>query len=848
MTRILFFARLALVWTVICFAATRSLAATKPRNLLLITADDLNGDSMGWMGSKVGATPNIDAFATTCHQFRNCHVSAPICQPSRSAFMTGRVPHRNGALGFNPINLDVPTMPEVMGRHGFFTAVINKAAHMLPRSKFNWDLLLEGSGKNPRAMREHLEQCLKAAAAAGKPFFINANSTDPHRPFAGSGAAPSAEEEPTPTKKQTKAQATAAPVKMFSAAEVVVPSFLADIPDVRKEVAQYFSSVRRLDQTFSELIAALKETGHIDDTVIVFLGDHGMSFPYSKATLYRNGTWSPLLLRWPGMGKPVVNTDMVSSLDLMPTVLELLGVTVPEGLDGRSWLPLLRGEQQPDRDHVFTHVNTVSSGKSFPGRCVRTQTRAYFWNAWPDGKTRYRVEAMSGLSWAALAKASESDPKLKPRVQHFLYRCAEEFYDEEKDPDERSNLINDPNHQTEIQEMKKLLLAHMEATKDPLLGQFRGGKNATAERVAARCIEPDAVTGSSRAVIVDEDAALVHTAQVFPLNRRYDADPASNVISQAALVLENLDDILQSAGSALTRTVKLNVFLAQADAMPKVQQTLARAFSGETKPAVSFVVGNLGDPRALVAMDAVAVSSIATKEVRRSQSAALLPAGPKVFVSGMADTNSLIPATRKTLEKLVAAIGHLGLQPADIVQLKVFLEPVSQVGAVRKEITEFFDGQPPLTVFVEWISGNPPVEIELIATAKDDARKETDSVSFLTPPGTTASKVYSRIARVNHGKLIYFSGLYGMKTADGAGQVGEIFGSLGELLKKTGSDFEHLVKATYYVTDDEASNKLNELRPEFYHPQRPPAASKAKVKGVGLAGKTVTMDMIAVTR
>jgi enamine deaminase RidA (YjgF/YER057c/UK114 family) len=87
-----------------------------------------------------------------------------------------------------------------------------------------------------------------------------------------------------------------------------------------------------------------------------------------------------------------------------------------------------------------------------------------------------------------------------------------------------------------------------------------------------------------------------------------------------------------------------------------------------------------------------------------------------------------------------------------------------------------------------------------------------------------------------------------MKTADGAGQVREIFGSLGELLKKTGSDFEHLVKATYYVTDDEASNKLNELRPEFYHPQRPPAASKAKVKGVGLAGKTVTMDMIAVTK
>jgi enamine deaminase RidA (YjgF/YER057c/UK114 family) len=188
------------------------------------------------------------------------------------------------------------------------------------------------------------------------------------------------------------------------------------------------------------------------------------------------------------------------------------------------------------------------------------------------------------------------------------------------------------------------------------------------------------------------------------------------------------------------------------------------------------------------------------------------------------------------------------LQPADIVQLKVFLEPMSEVTAVRKEITEFFGGQSPPTVFVEWISGNPPVEIELIATAKGDSSKEADSVSFLTPPGTTGSKVYSRIARVNHGRLIYVSGLYGMNSSDGGGQVRELFGSLGGILKKTGSDFEHLAKATYYVTDSEASNKLNELRPEFYNPQRPPAASKAKVKSVGVPGRTVTMDMIAVTK
>ena len=77
------------------------------------------------------------------------------------------------------------------------------------------------------------------------------------------------------------------------------------------------------------------------------------------------------------------------------------------------------------------------------------------------------------LSWKAMLEAAEQDPKLKSRVNNFIYRCAEEFYDEEKDPDERDNLIDNPNYQTEITQMKALLLAHMEETDDPLVRQFR---------------------------------------------------------------------------------------------------------------------------------------------------------------------------------------------------------------------------------------------------------------------------------------------------------------------------------------------------------------------------------------
>lgn len=434
-----------------------------PLNLLLITADDMNADSSGWMGNKLGATPNLDRFAGTCHQFVNNHVSAPICQPSRSALMTGRVPHRNGALGFNPINKDVPTLVEVLAAKGYFTAGINKLPHMAPREKFPWSLALDGSGKNPKSMGEHVAQSLKAAADAKKPFFINANITDPHRPFPG--AAPKA--------AATKNQQRSSGIDAFAPSDVTVPSFLEEVPDVRKEVAEYYTGVRRFDQSFKEVMMALSAAHHADDTLIIFLSDHGMSFPFSKASIYRNGTWSPVILRWPGMPQAATHAEFVSSVDLMPTILDILGVAKPEGLDGRSWLPLLRGETQPDRDFVITHVNTVSSGKSFPQRCVRDQSRSLMFHGWADGTTRFRVEAMSGRSYNALAEAAKSDARIKSRVDQFIVGTPLSLFDLASDPDERTNRIDDPKYRDDLDRLAKRLQAHMERTNDPQLANFK---------------------------------------------------------------------------------------------------------------------------------------------------------------------------------------------------------------------------------------------------------------------------------------------------------------------------------------------------------------------------------------
>jgi enamine deaminase RidA (YjgF/YER057c/UK114 family) len=183
------------------------------------------------------------------------------------------------------------------------------------------------------------------------------------------------------------------------------------------------------------------------------------------------------------------------------------------------------------------------------------------------------------------------------------------------------------------------------------------------------------------------------------------------------------------------------------------------------------------------------------------------------------------------------------------VQLRAFLSPLSGAASVKQEMAKFYEGTlvPPLSL-VEWES-SLPIEIELLAMvpAGQGRVNERDAVAYVTPPGMSASPVFSRVARVRGDRTVYISGLYAHDVRDAEVQVRDVFDQLGHVLNDTGSDFRHLVKATYYVSDADASAKLNAVRPDFYDPARPPAASKAMVRGVGRAGRTMTLDMIAVT-
>ena len=248
----------------------------------------------------------------------------------------------------------------------------------------------------------------------------------------------------------------------------------------------------------------------------------------------------------------------------------------------------------------------------------------------------------------------------------------------------------------------------------------------------------------------------------------------------------------------------------------------------------------------MVALDAIAVTSLSGEGPGRR--VGVLPTGSKMFVSGQADPDEdLIAATRKTLRSLGKTLGYLGLDTSRVVRLKAFMQPMTAESAadVEREVSAAFGGKdvPPLSL-VEWrLSPKQPIEIELVAAGREPIDA---AVEYFTPPGLTPSPVFSRVARVSAGPLIYVSGLHGAADTSNTEQVEAIFATLTGVLAQAGSDLRHLVKATYFVSDIGASTALNELRPQYFEPSRPPAASKAFVSGVGFEGRTITLDMIAV--
>ncbi len=443
----------------------------KKPNILLITADDLNWDSVGVYGCRTPeCTPNIDALANDGVRFEYAHVTIAVCQPSRGAMMTGRYPHRSGQEGFHHIDgKAVPLLPEELGKVGYLNGILGKVGHSTPKQAFEWDFHEDmpelGWGRDKEIYYRFTRQFLDMAREKGQPFFLMANAHDPHRPFHGNDA-----------KLYGRDGITfPPPSRVYTPEDVQVPGFLPDLPEVRQELAEYASSVRRCDDVVGRIVDALKAAGVYEDTLILFLSDNGMAFPFSKSNCYLHSTRTPWIACWPGHIKPGSHDQdhFISGVDCMPTLLELAGVPIPAGVEGRSFLSVLRGGSDASRDRVFTQFHETYARGRYPMRCVQDKRFGYIFNPWSDGKREFRNESQAGRTFAAMQAAGAQDSAVADRVRLFQYRVIEELYDFRNDPDALVNMVDDPCYQVDLARLRGELDAWMVKYDDPVLEAFR---------------------------------------------------------------------------------------------------------------------------------------------------------------------------------------------------------------------------------------------------------------------------------------------------------------------------------------------------------------------------------------
>lgn len=433
-------------------------------NLLIITVDDMNCDSVGVYGCRLAnTTPHIDRLAKSALRFEHAHVQVGNCMPSRNVMWSGLYPHRNGVEGFYQVpDAKHAHLCDLAKSAGYFTAIRYKISHSTPYSPYAWDLELDSP---PDGSQPHIKDAvsygestrigIEAARKTNRPFCLVLNISDPHKPFYSdvkSGKDPHI------------------PSKVFTAAEVPVPGFLFDDPAVRKELAKYYSSVRRADDAVGSILDALKQSGASEETLVLFLSDHGMPLPFAKTQLYHHSTRTPLMIRWPGVTRPdtVDRTHMVSAVDLMPTLLEIMGQGSIPACDGRSFAGLLHGEPQSNREAVFKEYNENSGGKRNPMRGVETREYLYLYNPWSDGKLNMATATDGTATYKRMQQLAKDDPAMAERLRIMDHRDLEELYHVASDPDCLHNLITDPAHAVPLRALRTQLSDHLKRTDDPL--------------------------------------------------------------------------------------------------------------------------------------------------------------------------------------------------------------------------------------------------------------------------------------------------------------------------------------------------------------------------------------------
>lgn len=433
---------------------------TRP-NVLLLMSDNHTRNHLGAYGNEVVKTPNIDKIAKEGIRFNNAFCNAPSCTPARASMLTGRniweLEDGGNLWGILPKKFEV--YPDILEKSGYQVGFDGKGWG--PGSyEYN------GRSRNPAGNKyENFADFLKSKKE-GQPWNFWFSSRHPHRPYeVGSGE---------------KAG--------IDLSEIEVPVYFPDTEDVRIDVADYYAAIQMFDQEVGKIMQQLKESGELENTIVIVASDNGWQMPRGLANLYDFGMRVPFIVSWPDkLKKGEVLENLVTLKDLAPTFLDLADAEIPKEMNGKSLMPILEGKEENERDFVVygreRHAFVRQNGLGYPGRAIRTKDFLYIRNyepsRWPAGDPPlYGDVDPHMLHYPGPTKFYILKNKDKSSVKQafelgFAKRPAEELYDIKNDPDELHNLAENKEYKSLKDSLSSQMVAYLKETEDP---RETGGK------------------------------------------------------------------------------------------------------------------------------------------------------------------------------------------------------------------------------------------------------------------------------------------------------------------------------------------------------------------------------------
>jgi arylsulfatase A-like enzyme len=375
--------------------------------------------------------------------------------------MTGCYPHTHQLMGLVPrgweMNVDsCPPLPQILKNAGYET-------HLFGLQHEHWDPYRLGYKTVHEVRSTHCEDVsavfvdwMKGYKQQGQPFFANVGFFEPHR--IGLASQGHREDLPgtDPSHFRREVYDSADP------ADVDVRCYWPDIPPIRTELADFYGAISFMDDHVGRLLCSLDDAGLHENSIVIFVTDHGASFPHAKGTLYDGGTKVAAIMRWP-VEFPASHrvNDMTSHVDFVPTLLDLLELPDSiDGMQGESFSALLRDQEGETRTYVFAEKNYTQYYD--PQRMVRSDSIKYIRKGLTTGPFDF---VLTEIELAPTSFRSRQD------IFDFYVadRCTEEIFDLRIDPAELHNQVDVPAYRTVLDEMRAVLNEHMAATDDPFL-------------------------------------------------------------------------------------------------------------------------------------------------------------------------------------------------------------------------------------------------------------------------------------------------------------------------------------------------------------------------------------------